>query len=446
MPFPLRKFIKDLFFVQSRSWLSLGIGVFTSIIMARALGPEGRGILALSFLLPGTLSVFLNLGVAPANVYHISTKQYSAGTVIYSCLFIWVAIGLIGTGIGICIVAFGADSFFPGVPVYYLYIALVTLPIGLLNAYLVSILQGQQRFREYNIATLALPVLELILILILVWWLELGVKGAVAVSIISSSCATGIAIALLWKFLRTRDENNLKSCISESFRYGLKSHLSNIMAFINYRADTFLVNFFLNPVATGIYTIAVHLAEKLWILSQGVSTVLLPKIGELNQDANMQTELTTFVARWVFIVTFPAAVIGWICMPFAINLMYGKAFIDSASPFRVLLIGIVLGASSRVFANALAAMGRPELNFYASILIVTINIVFNIILIPKIGIVGAAVATTIAYSVNFFFKIFLYMHVAKVRISSLLFPNSLDRKVFIFLLNYFPILQKCTFS
>ncbi|WP_269851929.1 oligosaccharide flippase family protein [Methanosarcina horonobensis] len=54
----------------------------------------------------------------------------------------------------------------------------------------------------------------------------------------------------------------LKNYTKECLGYGWKAHLSNILAFVNYRADLFLVNFFLTPAATGIYLIAVQIAEK----------------------------------------------------------------------------------------------------------------------------------------------------------------------------------------
>ena len=299
-----------------------------------------------------------------------------------------------------------------------------------------SIFQGQQRFKEYNLATLVVPVLDLILIFLFLWIMNFGVWGAISARAISSFAALGIGSFLLGRAIWGRED---KAPIAEyrlkSLSYGFRAHLSNIMAFVNYRADMFILNLFMAPAFVGIYTMAVGLAEKLWILSQGISTVLLPKLGELNKDEVKRRELTPFIARWVLVITLAAAGTTWFIIPYVILFLYGEDFMGAVLPFRILLIGITIGASSRVLANDLAARGRPELNFYAALVIVTINISLNVLLIPKYGMKGAAIATTSAYSVNFFIKIFLYKYLSGCDFRQMFMPNSLDDRVFSFFMH-----------
>ena len=91
-----------------------------------------------------------------------------------------------------------------------------------------------------------------------------------------------------------------------------------------------------------------------------------------------------------------------------IVLFFGSKYINATGALIWLLPGIVLGSLSRILSNDIAAKGKPELNMYVAFFVVSVNIIANIILIPAMGINGAALATTIAYSVNAIAKLYLY--------------------------------------
>ena len=74
--------------------------------------------------------------------------------------------------------------------------------------------------------------------------------------------------------------------------YGVKAHLGNLVAFLNYRMDIFLVNLFVGPGGAGLYSIAVRLVEQLWMISRAVSTVLLPRLSAMMGDDTGRRRLT----------------------------------------------------------------------------------------------------------------------------------------------------------
>ncbi|HDM76738.1 MAG TPA: hypothetical protein ENG51_09745 [Deltaproteobacteria bacterium] len=121
-----------------------------------------------------------------------------------------------------------------------------------------------------------------------------------------------------------------------------------------------------------------------------------------------------------------------------------NSFLVATELFRILLIGITLGASSRVLSNDPAARGKPKLNFYASFIIVAINIVLKVLSIPRMCMIGTATATTSAYSVNFLIKIFLYQRVSESSFRQLLLPNGLDNRVSKFIMEQVKGRLKCT--
>jgi len=90
-----------------------------------------------------------------------------------------------------------------------------------------------------------------------------------------------------------------------------------------------------------------------------------------------------------------AIALYWLISP-----VFGEEYVEALPAFLWLLPGIIAGAGSRIYANCIAAAGKPEWNMYSSIGVVTINVIGNILLVPEYGIVGAAWATSVAYCFN----------------------------------------------
>jgi O-antigen/teichoic acid export membrane protein len=189
--------------------------------------------------------------------------------------------------------------------------------------------------------------------------------------------------------------------------YGWKQHLSAIVAFVNYRVDLFFVNLMMSPASAGVYFISIQLGESMWLISKVVSTVLLPRLAELHDSEQTRLELTPLITRLVFGLTAAAAlVVGalshWIVM------IWGPEATLAANALVWLLPGIVMGSATRIVAYDFAARGRPELNSYLAVVVLVINVGCNIVLIPKLGIIGGALSTTIAYSANTAATLWLY--------------------------------------
>jgi O-antigen/teichoic acid export membrane protein len=187
-----------------------------------------------------------------------------------------------------------------------------------------------------------------------------------------------------------------------------------------------LVNGLLNPFAVGLYSLAVQIVERLWILSQAVSTVLLPRISELKDDETKRGLITPFISRWVLMITASGSLLLALAAPFLIPLIFGMEFAGSVVALQVILVGITLGSASRILANDIAARGRPELNLYCSVIAILINLVGNLLFIPLMGITGAALATTISYGLNTLMKIYLYARISKIKWYKTIIPEKKD--------------------
>lgn len=404
------KFSANVSATLVRQLISIFINLCLAIIIARLLGPAGNGTYVLALLFPTLGATLLNLGIAPANVYFLGRKDVDLVVAFKTNISLWLSLTLFGTFLLAVILLLWGKTLFPNIPQLILWSAMGIFPAILLQSLLTSLLQGTQEFKSLNIVLLAGPTLALIGVIFFVWIFKFGILGCLISFALGQLFTTLLTVWFIKSKKRTTSNSSWipkeykKKCLS----YGWKSHLGNILAFINYRADIYFVNLFLSPAATGIYIVAVQLAERLWILSQSISTVLLPHLAELHNNEPARRRITPLVARWSGYLTFTGALLLAGVGSFLISFFFGEEYSTAYYAFLWLLPGIIAGAISRVLSNDIAARGKPEINAYIGAIVMITNISFNILLLPCYGINGAAIATTIAYTFNLIIKLYIY--------------------------------------
>jgi O-antigen/teichoic acid export membrane protein len=402
------------------TFLRQGVGLVVTLglvaLIARVFGPEGQGRYALAVFLPTILVLFSNLGVPFANAYFLGRGAVSPRSALATSLKLWVLLSFCGTTVGAVVVHFMADTWFPGVGREMLWIALGALPLALLHALLVSLLQGLQDFNRYNVAMFAQPVTALLLTVAAIIALHWGIEGALVAYGFSWLLSALTAWWVLTPHLRTsrREEEDAKAAhyARRCIAYGWKVQVSINLAFLSYRASTLLINYFMSTAATGVYFIAVSIAEKIWLLSQAASQVLLPRLSELHNDEERRRRLTPLATKIVFAISAAIAAVLFVATgPFIVGI-FGDRFGESVGALRWLLPGIVLMSAARTLAIDLAARGRVDLNLYVAVLSLVMNVAASVIMIPRYGINGAAIATTLSYGLNFVVLVALYTRIS----------------------------------
>ena len=165
----LRRITADSFYNLARQMLVTTFQLVTSVLLARGLGVEGKGVFAVTMLLPSMLKSFLNLGGGPAIAYHVAHRDHDIGTALRGALSLGIWAGLLGMFLGTALVLFG-DTLFPGVGWRLLVLALIVFPIDLLYNYLRSILLGLQDFKAYNLVLVLPRFLNIFLVALFIFW------------------------------------------------------------------------------------------------------------------------------------------------------------------------------------------------------------------------------------------------------------------------------------
>ena len=385
---------------------------FNTAIIARWLGAEGKGVIQLALLIPSMFGLFLSSGIGVANVHYAGTRRYNVAQLMGNTVTYTLLLTVVGVLLFWLIVAMQwLDRLFPGVPFWLLMIAMAAFPMALLQGYLNAILQGIQAIFTLNLISLISAIASSVLTVIWILWLKQGAAGALYASIVTNMLTLVLQCIVLYRRGGTLRPRWDRQIMRDTLRFGLRGHVGNVLQFFNYRLDVFIVNYFLGPASVGLYGVGTKLAELVWYFPNAVGFVIFPKA-----SASTAREMNRFTPR-IFKLTLVLSVcaglgLALIGRPF-IEIVYTSAFVSAYLPMLALLPGVVLLGSGRVLTNDIAGRGYPQYNSLNSALALVLTIIFDLLLIPRMGILGAGIASSIAYTLTFVSALIFYRIVSR---------------------------------
>jgi O-antigen/teichoic acid export membrane protein len=385
------------------------IGLATSVLIARAAGPEGKGAYDLSMATAILLSTTLGFSVN-AGVTYVVARDAAAPQRLLPVLVAFAMTQALVTALILLVVAgtpLSGALLVPGLE------AEVVLPISVLVAALSltasfrGILVGWQEFIAANwrdlagrIATIAALGVAVVLALRadrsvaaldLIW---AGVIGAIATTVIFV-----VTVARHGRMASVPVPADAGLAIGDALRFALPAYVGNVAQFLNYRLDLFLVGLFLGVRGVGLYALAVSLGQLLWIVSNSAAAVVFPSVSGAS-DRLAAAHQAAQIARVAFAITLLGGAAAALAAGVVLPIVFGTAFRPSVEPLLWLLPGIVAFSITNVLASYIAGIGRPGLNAAVSLLGVAVTIPLDLALIPTLGIVGAAVASSASYSIS----------------------------------------------
>jgi O-antigen/teichoic acid export membrane protein len=230
-----------------------------------------------------------------------------------------------------------------------------------------------------------------------------------------------LVTSLGFKFERSTDLSGFKGALA----FALPCYAANTAQFLNYKLDVFVVGFFAGTTSVGRYTLAVSLAQLLWLMSNSVASVLLPKIAattDVGESVRHTTRVTRLSLWATAICGLALGLLGTQAIPF----LYGEAFRPSIVALLWLLPGVIVFSIANVLAAYIAGIGKPHLNLWVSGISLIITIGLDLALIPKLNIAGAAIASTVSYSVSALMLIVFFIRETGAPLREVLLPTSED--------------------
>jgi O-antigen/teichoic acid export membrane protein len=181
-----------------------------------------------------------------------------------------------------------------------------------------------------------------------------------------------------------------------SIGFGMKAHGARVLGWGNYRVDQLFVGTIAGSNELGLYSYAVTWAETLFYLPQTLVTVQRPDLVRATRDAAARLAATVY--RVAVLLSLPLAIGLVVLAPFLCTTLVGEDFRGSIDDLRVLVLGTFGVLALQLLGNALTAQGRPLLETVATAVAFAATLVLDIALIPRYGGLGAAIASTVAYT------------------------------------------------
>jgi O-antigen/teichoic acid export membrane protein len=268
----------------------------------------------------------------------------------------------------------------------------LTLPVMTITDAALGATKGFKTMKPFALIKLVFePVTRVVLTVALVaGQMQLG--GAMIALLFSNLTAALLAVAALRRLMpSTRSLAVYRP--REVFGFSLASWLASISSSGLLWADTILLGLYLPSGEVGIYNIAARLVVLASFVMLPINSSLAPRIADLYQRGKTETLRRAYAAAtaWIVRLSLPAFIVI-VVFPDELLKLFGPGFISGATVTVVLAAGKFVDAATGPCAMMLNMSGRPTLNMANNIAGLLLNIALNIVLIPRYGIVGSAIA------------------------------------------------------
>jgi O-antigen/teichoic acid export membrane protein len=372
------------------------VGIVNGIMLARWLGPAGKGDYTILVLLPTTAMVLLQGGL-PYAFNFFSARGQTRGMIAKSLL---LTAALSASAFVALLVLLPAlqEALLHGIGLELVLFAFLALPFALHATFTAAIVMGRQAVRWYAAINVANPLVTTVLLVAVLGGLGPSVAGAIAVYfIVAVVNSLGYLVAAA-RVSRAVPQPGVAP-FRQLARFALRLYPTSVAGFFSNRVDVYLIAFLISDPSEplGYYSMAVGLAEMVYLLERAVSWIFFPHVaGSTREDADRQvavvSRVTLLGAGMFALLLIPAAaVMIWTVLP---------AFGPSIPPLLVLLPGVVAMCASNVVGGYVTGIGRPGINSTVTVIAFVVNIAANLVLIPRFGILGAALASLISYSLS----------------------------------------------
>jgi enterobacterial common antigen flippase len=397
---------------------ALNIG--TGVITARALGAEGRGLLASFLTWPQFVAYSMTFGLFTSFVFNVKASPSERGIFFAAASACTCAVGVAATLVGVLLM----PVLLPRFSVEDLHAAqwlMLAAPVILLSLMLQTAAEAAANFSGANL---------------LRGGSVLGTFAAVsALALAGALSPLAAAICYLapqlpvgaWLCRRLcRDYRPSFRGVGQVSRrliaYGLRCYPIELLTAASAYVGQAIVVLMLDPASVGYFTVSVGLARLLEMFYATAASVLLPSIAAKRQEDVVEKTLRT--ARLTFLCMVLFAALALVLIPVVLPLVYGADFAGAANVARLLVMEGVVSGTVWVLLQGFTALGRPELPTLVHGLSVLLSAALLVLFIPPYGVLGAAASLLAVAVLKLAFTMGLYRSVLGVPLRRLLHDRS----------------------
>lgn len=350
-------------------------------------GSEGKGIISIVIADLTIVCFFSNIFVG-SSVTYFASKYKTEQILLYA--YIWSIIA----GVSIPLLV----SFTHGLDYLSHLIALSVLSSLLTTN--VNLFVGQQNIKMFNLYTILQQIVHILFIVVIVYVINITSVSAYFTAQIS--CLAVLFVVSTFQVLKRCKFSNVsfsKQIRNKLFDYGWKIQLSSFLQFLNYRLSFYFLEYFKGIVSVGVFSIGIAFSEAIWTVSKSLSIILYADVVN-NKNANDALEKTKISLKVSFLITL-LFIFGILLIPSQFYMfVFGKDFHQTKQITLLLSPGILAIAVSNIIGYYFAGINKLRILNLKSLIGLIFTVISSFFIIPKWGIVGACIITSVSYCLS----------------------------------------------
>jgi len=395
------------FFKESAVYgVGLGVSKFSSLlilpILTATLTPADLGVLTLLQVFGAVLAIFLNAGVQQAinrNYYDENTDEHRAAVVGTGLLWRLILTGVLAGGLALAALPMTRAVLGEATHLHVIYYLFTLANVAIMAPQ--GIAYTLYRVRRQAVRNTAFSVsgvtISFVMLVWLLWWRERGIRGALEAAVLATAAMT---LAMLPDLLRSAKLRLRKDVLRGILSYGLPFLPHHLAVYLLFGADRYFLQYYRGATEVGLYSYGYRIAMIMTLVLDGASMAWTPFIFSIQhrQDAK---EIHALTARYILALIVGTA--AGLCL-FAAELvrllaLHSPEYWKAASVTTWIIVGQVFLGVYQVFGAAVGIPKRTRLYPVFSGSGLVANLLLNWLLVPRYGMMGAAVATLISYAV-----------------------------------------------
>lgn len=389
------------FFRQSAYTLVIRIilmllGFATSVLTARLLGPSGKGMLSLLVSVQAIILPIGTLGIKQSASYFSGKKIFSEQKMLSNILGIFLIMSVL-----LVIITFLIYKILNYDELYDLLTIIIfsiIIAFVIFKDYLNFINIVRKNIKFLNNQTLIFAIGYLAIIIMFSLMGNLNIKQIGIANILSNTIVISLIIIYIIKTVKLTIRIHLDK-MKPLIMKGLMFSLSLIILQLNYRFDIIMLGKMTNTEIVGIYSVGVHICELLNKIPLSIGLVLFTRAINWEHNSKNIYKLKILLRYTVSSVV----ILGIILLGTAhklIPILYGYEYFQSVYVIWSIILGVIVLSIFHIIHLYIAADGKPYYAIFAFAPALIINIILNLILIPKYTFIGAGIASTLSYIIG----------------------------------------------